>query len=495
MSKELIAAVSSAVLFIVAIPVGANIWAFDPVPAASLLFPFVVFDYNNPTAGMNTVINITNTAPEAQIVKVELWSDYSFPIVGFNIVLSGYDTQVFQARDILHYGQLPVTGTAGALIVDGPLPVDDGPVSGIDAPWIGGVMPDPDGTSTLASTRCPPTSPAYPGNYASGLSASGLATIEFYLTASQAGARMHDDCFGNTYFLPEPDWWELHDTSQPTWFYITADVVWECNNLFPDQPTYWASQAMYENVLIGQVFWIYMEDGEEQFLSGNAVHIEADLQIGSVGTLDGMGNPITHYYRYSTRNFVASDYREPLPTSWIVPYYGVGGSAMTYLRAWKGSTFYADTIDLYVPGGYTGTYLAYDCWPYTYYAWDEDEMVVTSLPGPPPPVLGPNLLPLGTQEIPVDELNLAASSGWLLFVWPSSNYNLSGAPPEPDYYQTWMGARHDIITATGTASTAMDGIVAANFNCFSDQVLPELGIDYDYVGVTGYNTSPPGLVK
>jgi hypothetical protein len=29
------------------------------------------------------------------------------------------------------------------------------------------------------------------------------------------------------------------------------------------------------------------------FSAGNAVHIEADIQIGSVATLDGLGNPIT----------------------------------------------------------------------------------------------------------------------------------------------------------------------------------------------------------
>ena len=31
-----------------ALPVAANVCAFDPVPAATLLFPFVVFDYNDP---------------------------------------------------------------------------------------------------------------------------------------------------------------------------------------------------------------------------------------------------------------------------------------------------------------------------------------------------------------------------------------------------------------------------------------------------------------
>jgi hypothetical protein len=262
-------------------------------------------------------------------------------------------------------------------------------------------------------------------------------------------------------------------------------VVYECNSLFSDEPTYWATQAQYDNVLMGQVIWTDELNGT--YSAGNAVHLEADLQIGSVATLDSLGNPITFYYRHSIMNIVTSDFREPLPTAWAFSYHGIGGPITSYVRAWKGSTFYTTVRDISVPGGFTGSFLSYDCWAYTYYAWDDDEGVVTATPGPPSPWPGPNLLPLETQEVPVSELNLAASSGWMLFVWPASNYyNLSGAPASPDYYQTWMGVRHEI----DQASTAADAVVAGNFNCFSDQTLPNLGINYSYVGVTGYTTSP-----
>jgi hypothetical protein len=29
---------------------------------------------------------------------------------------------------------------------------------------------------------------------------------------------------------------------------------------------------------------------------------------------------------------VNSDYREPLPTAWIIPYYGAGAAVTTYIR-------------------------------------------------------------------------------------------------------------------------------------------------------------------
>jgi hypothetical protein len=87
------------------------------------------------------------------------------------------------------------------------------------------------------------------------------------------------------------------------------------------------------------------------------------------------------------------------------------------------------------------------------------------------------------------EFNLAGRSGWMLFVWPASNYhNLQAAPSSPDYYQTWMGVRHGIDQFGATM--ALDGAAVGNFNCFSDQALPDLGINYDYVGVGGYVTSP-----
>jgi hypothetical protein len=37
----------------------------------------------------------------------------------------------------------------------------------------------------------------------------------------------------------------------------------------------------------------------------------------------------------------------------------------------------------------------------------------------------------------------------------------------------------------------MDAAVMGNWNCFSDQVLPNLGINYNYVDAMGYVTSPP----
>ena len=100
----------------------------------------------------------------------------------------------------------------------------------------------------------------------------------------------------------------------------------------------------------------------------------------------------------------------------------------------------------------------------------------------------PNLIPLETQEIPVEQFDTPGEYGWMLFVWPASNYPPALTNEDPDdFYQTWMGVRYNAFTQW---SAAMDGAVMANFNCFSDQVLPNLGINYDYVDGGGYVVSP-----
>jgi len=84
----------------------ANVCAFDAVPAATILFPFVTLDYNAPLTGVSTTFSITNVSAEAQIVHVTVWTDFSAAILDFNILLTGYDVISMNIRDILINGQL-----------------------------------------------------------------------------------------------------------------------------------------------------------------------------------------------------------------------------------------------------------------------------------------------------------------------------------------------------------------------------------------------------
>jgi hypothetical protein len=475
-------------LILVTGPVHANVCAHDAAPAASLLFPFVAFDYANPESGLTTLLAITNVSAEAQIVNLTLWSDTSQRVLSFYLVLSGYDLHTINIRDILHYGSLPVTGTSGEVAVSGSYdPIAEGPVSELHGSWLYHSLLRPESTEELAIS-CPPTWEHSPHRYASGLDEAELETIALQLQASQLAVKLHSRCAtGDTYSLTPSDWWDLRDTSQPTWFYVTADVVLACDGLFPDQPEYWQEQAIVvSNVLTGDVIWI--DDANDFAQADKAVHLEADRNIDQVATLDELGQPITFYYRYSTRNQGLSDFREPLPTAWAFRYIGADNPAIdTHVRAWKGSTFQLTPDDLSITDTW---YLALDCLAYSYWAWDEDEQVSELIGSAPPPGVAwvyPNLFPLATQEVLVDELETPGADGWLLFAWPDANFgDIPGADEAPDRYQTWMGVRY---SAHGRFSAFMEGTVAGNSNCFSDQVLPKLGIDYDYV------TSPGGYVS
>jgi hypothetical protein len=498
----------------------ANVCAFDPVPAASLLFPFVAYDYDAGFAGDTTIFSITNVSAEAQIVHVTVWTDFSIAILDFNILLSGYDVQRINIRDILADGQLPITviqthaqnpsdpnPVTGEPTTEGIFP--DGPVSPqntINGGWVGSpafALDPPKATSDLDDDRCNDGMSAYPGRYTQKIDASTLALFKSWLQSSQTGAWFHsDDCFksfDSPYVLSgtliDP-WMYVRDTTDPTWMYITADVVQTCNKTFPDDPGYWTlpangGEARYENVLIGDMTWLNNNDRFSEM--NNAVHLEADVDLRQVATIAPNGFPISFYARYSNPDGV-SDFREPLPTAWAFRYQGAGQDGLdTLIRAWKGGTEERLIYDLEIdPEDQSpDTFIASNCNAYTYYSWDENEDVLTttSVPWSQPggASVVPNLLPLETQEVSIDQFDFVDHFGWMMFVWPASNYDTWQNVNFPDFYQTWMGAKY---VKTGDYSAAVSGAVMANFNCFSDQVIPNLGINYNYVGVGGYVTSP-----
>jgi len=256
----------------------ANFCAFDPAPAASLLFPFVAFDYNNPIGGTTTLFSITNVSHEAQVVHITIWTDYTFPVLDYNVVLSGYDVISQNIRDILYFGDLPNTGTTGELLVQpNDPPHADGPVNATDYGFP--FLVDAEGTNVLAtaSRRCRQNDPFYPDYPA--IPQGILDQLQAFLQVSQTATRVHGSCYGSQAPVVPDDWFQGRTTEHVTWMYITADVVWTCNRSFPDDdPFYWefncddptydyladdlgvdfgcsdAGEKRVENVLMGDVF-------------------------------------------------------------------------------------------------------------------------------------------------------------------------------------------------------------------------------------------------
>ena len=254
---------------------------------------------------------------------------------------------------------------------------------------------------------------------------------------------------------------------------------WTCGNLLPlgpDAAQYWddgplhnpghsptGAQRMTDNVLIGDVVWInnYARFSE----STTAVHVEADRSLGdnvvNSSVLDlTTGLPQSLYHQYASERGL-SDLREPLPrrgasTTWastILPW--------TLIQVWKTSSMSRPgrrRSSLASPpppwvrptSSYGSSMAALDCLAYTYYAWDEDEDVVTGT------FIELNLRPLVTQQVSVDQFVLPDSDGWIMMTFPRTNISTA------DLYQTWVMVK---IGAYGTYSAAHPAAALDNFNC------------------------------
>ena len=530
----------------------ANVCSVDVVPAASLLFPYVVYDYEGGNLGDTTIFTITNTSSEAQIVHITVWTDWSFPILDYNIVLTGYDVYRQNIRNVLRDGILPgpLTGDTTwanqatlnlAGIGAGTVPIGLGPYSEanelIQPPITiadlaaAQATRNAEGPANLSSNlwdlNCNPNFQGggwlgSPNNYTFPIDDQSLAFFEDLLKASQTAVKgfycntlppagdVTDEVLGAI----DNVWW-FDRESGPVQFYITADVVGNCNKLFPNSPTFWvpyedgAADAVgvvkYDNVLMGDIIYLNAENNFSEAV--NAVHLEAiDPRVGRLGsTVTPLGTDVSFYHRYTLQEAGGvvtqpwSDGREPLPTAWAFRYqYNENVGIDTWLRVFKQSSTQIPvsmqttaTPDLYpIPSAgnpsIPGQMWASTCQPYTYYSWDEDENVAGAPGGgfqppwsgtPPVPAPIPNVASLGTQEFEISALAVVETSpgvanGWMLFVWPPSNGNVTANRGALDIFQTHMGVK---IGGFGTYTAAMDGTVMGHYGCDDTQVLPNLG--------------------
>jgi len=497
----------------------ANYCSFDAVPSATLLFPFVAYDYEGGFDGQTTQFAITNVSSESQIVHITIWSDYSVAILDFNIVLTGYDVARMNIRDILGFGLLPTddaaTGRNDTIWMQtvspaspyfgsnaGDEPFDDGPYSSHNELLTTSVgytnLPDPqpfgNHPGVPVNNLCDPSVYiASPNNYVDPIPQGTLDIFEGYLKASQTASKSYVTCAssdlnGSFYEFPADPWFITRDAG-PVWLYITADVVRACNKDLPDgaATTYFNSdRAVTEgvidnNVLIGDAIWLSQDTRFSE--ADLAVHLESDPAAAGP----------TFYERYLVPG--TADYREPLPTAWAFRYQYLPEQGInTWVRAFKASTGNRTVLDLAsVYTSSTGTFnwgnisipgpatlYASVCIPYTYWAWDEEENVnsVTSEEdpwsgGPAAPIRPvPNLLPLETQEVSVDQFFLVGQGdgdafGWLLFAWPETNFASAGV--DSDLYQTWMGVKY---SGFGDYTAGLTGAVMANYNCNVNEQVP-----------------------
>jgi hypothetical protein len=255
-------------------------------PAATLLLPYFEVDLDSNTSE-TALFTITNVAETAQVARVTLWTDYAYPVVTFNLYLSGYDVQSINLFDVLARG---VIGATGNLV----------------SPE--GEQSNPNPLLDLTGCGSLPTSIAEPL-----LAQARLAFIEGIVPGCTNVGDVHENAVG----------------------YATIDVVGTCSERGPLDPKYFSVDLRYDNVLVGEYMQVSSDDN---FAQGNPmVHIRAVPEGGSAQSRASADNRLsrTFYGRLQDPARANADARQPLPSSFAMHWYAATGHSTTELKIWR----------------------------------------------------------------------------------------------------------------------------------------------------------------
>ncbi len=252
-------------------------------PAATLLLPYFEVDILG-NSGQTTLFTVVNVTRYPQIAHVTLWTDWAYPVLTFNLYLTGYDVQAINLADILGRGIIaPPSGTSST------------------------TTPGSLSASTNPNLRSPLDCASLPG----ALTQTILAAVR---TAFTVGLSTEAHCLvgptnafvGNTHFNAIG--------------YATIDVVASCTPRDPTDPLYYTNDLLFDNVLIGD----YQQIGpypsglpQSGFdAAGNPmVHIRAVPEGGGAGSNVATDLPYTFYDRYTQGIRRTFDRRQPLPST------------------------------------------------------------------------------------------------------------------------------------------------------------------------------------
>ena len=267
------------------------------LPAATLLLPRFEVDTNNP-AGVTTLFTISNVTNVDQVARVTLWSEYGFPVISFNIFLTGYDVQAINLFDIIERGIIaPDAGTGEDI-------VDRGEFSDVN--------------STLDLTRCD----RLPGQL-----------DDAYIDRMQDAFILGKiDPLGTA--LPGcPVVGAPHDLATG---YATIDVVANCDFHQPHESQYFRADIRYDNVLTGDYQHVVSTQNFAQ--ASPLVHIRAMPEGGTASTRTGSAFRVnferTFYDRFAPATH--SDGRQPLPATFGARWIQGGPlNFETYYKIWR----------------------------------------------------------------------------------------------------------------------------------------------------------------
>ena len=453
-------------------------------PAATLLLPYFEVDFKSQQAvARTTLFTITNVSPYPQIAHVVVWTDWSFPALDFNIFLTGYDVQAINMYDIFARGVIaPPSGTSSNTTDP------TNPTLG-STPFLNTTNPN---INSLANCT------ALPGPIPPGL----LADLQaIFTTGVGTGAGI-----GCTL--------RVGGTHANAVGYVTVDVNANCNTSLPNVNTYFTTNILFDNVLIGDYQDINPNPATGNFAGGNPmVSIRAVPEGGPVGSAPGTNLPFTFYDRYTVgladRRI---DRRQPLPALFAARYISGGtGAFNTNYKIWREGVSIGTCT---TSSGTTLGAIANSSLPFTEFVkFDEHENAQITGGGiiisPAPPGSGlpeTSSNPVSGSVFPPIPTAAGDVAGWTYLNLdngqraPYSRDNVAGAANRPsqnwvivsmsaegryqvDFDAAWLGNGCSSAVTAGTQIAPAGGVLV----CPQGTALCTPGV----APYTGTNTTPP----
>jgi hypothetical protein len=275
------------------------------LPAATLLLPYFDVDLDPPSPPYPpsgpTTFTIVNVSPNDQIARVTLWTDYSYPVISFNIYLTGYDVQSISLFDVIARGIIaPETGTGTRLTDRGAYSQRNRAADVSECTHLPGQLPE-----------------AYVVRMQSAFTQGTVPDLGDLQGCDNVG-NVHDNAVG----------------------YATIDVVRNCSTNNPFAEEYWTEDLAHDNVLIGD---FHQLDPWNNFVQGSPlVHIRAIPEGGTLAERRALprkydaGFQRTFYARYQPALSPKLDGRQPLPAVFAARWIWGGPSGFeTFFKIWR----------------------------------------------------------------------------------------------------------------------------------------------------------------
>jgi hypothetical protein len=288
-----------------------------PYPAATLLLPY--FEIETASRSVDTLFTVTNVGYLPQIAHVTIWTDWSYPVLTFNLFLTGYDVQAISLYDVIVNG---IVAPPNPILT----PLPGGGTSSNTTP--GQVSASNGRNPNLVITDC--------GTLPGILSQTARAAVMSALINGIYTAPGFDGGCGATHVGSTES---SHRTKTTAVGYVTIDVTSRCSPTLPTDVSYYTNEILFDNILIGDYQQIDARPSSN-YAGDQMVHIRAVPEGGPAGSLVSTNLPYTFYGRFVNKQIATSHYdrRQPLGSTFAARFFQGWPGFNTDLKIWREGT-------------------------------------------------------------------------------------------------------------------------------------------------------------